>query len=98
MEAEEVHRCNATRVGAPSAVHNQEAAERHAHGDSEGDEKVLVMVVPDGARVHITSGENPADSGDEGKWKQIDLKTDIMLWAHEQKSHPRIADTIASVR
>ena len=37
------------------------------HGQSDGDENVLVMVVPDGAMVRITNGENPADSGNEVK-------------------------------
>ena len=68
------------------------------HGQSDGDEKVLVMVVPDGAMVRITNGEIPADSRSEEKWKKIDLKTDILIWAHEQKSHPKKADTIESVR
>ena len=72
---------------------------RHETGKQAGaDEKVLVLVVPEGAMVRITTGENPADSGSEESWKRIDLKRDVMLWAHEQKSHPRIVDTIANVR
>ena len=72
---------------------------RHETGEAgRGDEKVLVLVVPDGAMVRITTGENPADSGNEESWKCIDLKRDVLLWAHEQKSHPRIVDTIANVR
>ena len=47
--------------------------------------------------VRITEGGNPADSGSEEVWKRIDLKRDVMLWAHEQKSHPRKC-TIANVR
>ena len=51
---------------------------RHELG-SGNDEKVLVLVIPAGVNVRITTGESPADSGSEESWKVIDLKRDVLL-------------------
>ena len=60
--------------------------------------KVLVLVVPGGANVRVTSGESPEEASGAGHWSVIDLKRDLLLLCHEQQSHPRIEETIQRVK
>lgn len=66
----------------------------------EDETKRLVLVVPKGAQVAVTSCTLPAtvhehEDGCEDGWKQQDLRTDLMWWAHDARvPHSKLVSTI----
>ncbi len=73
-----------------------------SHDTEEDPVRDLVLLVPTGAMVRITTNaemQGAAGRTESGhEWATVDLKRDLMLFSHDNRAHPRIQGTLEMLR
>lgn len=81
--------------GAKRAMLYTPRSQLRVHGEDDNTQ-VLVLCVPEGANVRMTTGEAPPDEGHE--WSKLDLKRDMCVYRHEFDSHSKAEEMQAKLR
>ena len=64
----------------------------------EDDTKRLVLYVPKGAMVRVTTPPLVVPESEAQDYELVDLRKDLLLWNHDFAAHPPIAATILKVK
>jgi len=91
-----------TPPGANLPVVYTPRSQLRSHDGTENPARDLVLLVPEGAMVRITTNmelQGASERTESGHgWATVDLKRDILLFSHDNRSHTKVQGTMEMVR
>lgn len=60
--------------------------------------RVLVLLVPSGADVRVTTAEEVVDREEAREWEVVDLRRDLLMACHDNAGHPKHGATLTALK